>query len=368
MKKIVFLTWTRADFWKIKSLIDILEKSNKFEVYVFVTWMHLLEKFWFTADEIIDTYKNVYLAKNQFWWEPAYNILANTTNIFWQYIDLIKPDLIVVHWDRLEALAWAIVGVYSNILVAHIEWWESSGSVDESVRYSISKLSHIHFVSSLEAEKKLKKMEEKNIYNIWSPDFDIINKISTKNTRIILKRYNINFDEYGIAIFHSVTTEAHKFDEYSKEFFKWIIESNKNFILIYPNNDLGSEKIIEYFEKYIPANLLKTKFKLFRSIPFEDFIVILKNAKCIVWNSSAWVRQAPFIGIPTVNVWNRQKWRNNYKSIFNVTYKSEDIKNCILKVWWKKFDSDKKFGDGFAYKKFYEILEHWNIFNIPLQK
>lgn len=370
MKKIVFLTWTRADYWKIKSLMKIVENNSNFELYVFVTWMHLLIKYWYTVEELIkDWYNNIYPYMNQYWWEPSSVILSDTIKWFSQYTKLINPDLIVIHWDRLEALAWAIVWVYENILIAHIEWWESSWSVDESVRHSISKLSHSHFVSTELATQKLQQMWEKNISNIWSPDFDFLLSDNLWNIEDIKLKYKINFKNYWIVIFHTVTTEG-AFNDYSKIVFESLLRSNKNFILIYPNNDLWSDEIIKYINKYINKDLLKNRFKIFNSIPFEDFLVLLKESKCIVWNSSAWVRQAPAIWIPTINIWNRQNGRNAHESIFDVGYDSIEIEKLIIKIWnWnQKFTSDLKFWDWQADKKFIKILNEEEFWNISLQK
>ena len=154
-KKIVFITGTRADYGKIKSLINELENDSKFEVYIFVTGMHLQQKYGYTYEEILkNNYSNLYtfINNNE---QPSMDItLTNTINGFSNYIkNVVDPDLIVVHGDRLESLACAIVGSFNNKLVAHIEGGELSGTIDESIRHSISKLSHIHFVTSSNAKK-----------------------------------------------------------------------------------------------------------------------------------------------------------------------------------------------------------------------
>ena len=150
MKKIVFLTATRAEFGKMKTLMQAVEKHKDFECYVFVTGMHMLKKYGSTYDEIKKArFKNIYMKKNQS--ETSNDMLktlSKTINIFDDYVKRVKPDLIVVHGDRLEALAGAIVGAFSNIKVAHIEGGEVSGTIDESIRHAITKFSHIHFVSN----------------------------------------------------------------------------------------------------------------------------------------------------------------------------------------------------------------------------
>ena len=150
MKKIIFLTGTRADYGKIKSVIQILINSKKYKIYIFVTGMHLLNKYGKTYIQVLKDFKSkvkIFLSKNQFKNENQDIILSKTINNFSKYVDKIKPDLIVVHGDRLEALAGSAVGTLKQYLVAHIEGGEISGTVDEHMRHAVSKLWTIPFTS-----------------------------------------------------------------------------------------------------------------------------------------------------------------------------------------------------------------------------
>ncbi len=161
MKKIVFLTGTRADFGKLKPLMSVVENSDLFECYVFVTGMHTLSRYGFTFHEIEKQgYKNIFVYMNQTSATEMDIILANTIIGFSNFAKEISPDMIIVHGDRVEALAGAIVGSINNILTAHIEGGELSGTIDELLRHSISKLSHVHFVANEEAKKRLIQMGE----------------------------------------------------------------------------------------------------------------------------------------------------------------------------------------------------------------
>lgn len=373
MKKVLFLTWTRADYWKIRSLIREVDKHDNFESYVFVTWMHMLWKYWFTFKEVLEeNHQNVYLNINQHVWEKQEIIIANTIINLSHYIHEINPDLIVIHWDRVEALAWVIAWSFTNTLVAHVEWWESSGSIDESVRHSISKLSHLHFVANEKSADKLEMMWEKreNIYSIWSPDFDAIFSDEWSKIDELKIKYDIPFEEYWIFIFHSVTTETSNFEQHCINVLDGLIQSNKKFILIYPNNDPSSDIVIKYFNKYISDKEFKESYRIFDSIPFNDFLTILKNSKCIVWNSSAWVRQAPTLWVPTVNIWTRQNNRNDWESIHNVNYDSNEVKNKINELWEDKkvYPKCLTFGDWKAWERFIKIIKSENFWNTPIQK
>ena len=373
MKKILFLTGTRADYGKLRDLIKPIDKHIDFESYVFITGMHMLTKYWFTADEVIaENHQNTYLNINQFIGEHPEMILSNTVRNLSQYVHEISPDLIVIHWDRVEALAWAIVGVFSNILVAHIEGGESSWSMDESIRYSISKLSHIHFTANEIFAKKLEQIGEnpENIYPIGSPDFDVILSNKLPQIEDVKKRYNIPFDNYGIFIFHSVTTEVWMFEQYCSEVIKWLTESKKKFIIIYPNNDPGSDIVLKYLKKCADEKIFNETYCIFCSVLFNDFLTLLKNAKCIVGNSSVGVRQAPVLSVPTINIWTRQKNRNTWESIYNVWYNSQEITNKINEVWEENiiYPPCLTFWDGRAAERFMKIIETERFWKTLIQK
>src|SRR4030095_12495229 len=160
-KRVVFLTGTRADFGKLKSLIERIREHKHFEVYIFATGMHMDIKYGYTVREIEKCgYDNIYKYINHDSESIMDITLSRTIEGFANYTRMVEPDLIVVHGDRIEALAGASVGALNNIPVAHIEGGELSGTVDELIRHAVSKLSHIHFVANEEASARLVQMGE----------------------------------------------------------------------------------------------------------------------------------------------------------------------------------------------------------------
>ncbi len=160
-KKIVFLTGTRADFGKLKSLLNQIVPHAEFDVHIFVTGMHMLSKYGSTYIEVErNKFPNIYKFINQNHSDNMDVVLGKTIAGFSDYISETKPDLIVVHGDRVEAMAGAIVGSLRNIKVAHIEGGEVSGTIDEVIRHSVSKLSHVHFVANEEAKNRLIQLGE----------------------------------------------------------------------------------------------------------------------------------------------------------------------------------------------------------------
>src|SRR5687768_14224429 len=238
MKKIVFLTGTRADFGKLKSLIEVMIKTDGFEVYIFATGMHMSKEHGFTVKEIEKcNYKNIFTYINHDRESQMDITLSRTIEGFANYVHLIEPDLIVVHGDRIEALAGATVGALNNTLVAHIEGGEVSGTVDELIRHAVTKMSHIHFVSNKTAKKRLIQMGElaESIYVIGSPDVDVMLSANLPSLETVKKHYDIDFDEYSIILFHPVTTEVEQLPAYAKSFVDAVIESDRKYLVVYPN-------------------------------------------------------------------------------------------------------------------------------------
>lgn len=367
-RKIVFLTGTRADFGKIKSLLQALEVKESFEVFVFVTGMHLMEEYGYTLIEIERCgFSNIHTFENYTCETTMDLTMAKTIEGFSSYIKDINPDLIVIHGDRVEALAGAVVGSLNNILVAHIEGGELSGTIDELIRHSVSKLSHVHFVSNQQARKRLLQMGEleKSIYVIGSPDVDIMFSDKLPNIEEVKEYYQISFKNYGVVMFHPVTTEEAEMELHTTNFVNALIKSGKNYVVIYPNNDLGSRYILEGYDS------LKNnpKFRVFPSLRFEYFLTLLKKAKFIIGNSSAGVREAPYYGIPTINIGTRQNNRVVEKSILNTDYDEVSIIEALEKLPEKvSIDFKMEFGSGNSAEQFLKCIEGNKIWELSNQK
>jgi len=367
-KKILFLTGTRADFGKIKSLISILENQPNFEVFVFVTGMHLQKEYGYTLIEIERcNFKNVHTFENHTHETTMDLTLAKTIEGLSSYCKNVHPDMILVHGDRVETLAGAIVGSLNNILVAHIEGGELSGTVDELIRHSVSKLSHIHFVSNEEAAKRLVQMGEmkSSIYTIGSPDIDIMFSNDLPTIEVAKEYYQIPFDQFGIVMFHPVTTEANDMKHYAQNFVAALQNDSHNYVVIYPNNDLGSQFIIDEY-----SNLKEnSRFRIFPSLRFEYFLTLLKNSQFIIGNSSAGIREAPYYGIPIINIGTRQQNRAVHADIINVDYSEESILKALNSIDSHKIQkSNSDFGEGNSAQLFLNSLKNSSIWEVNHQK
>lgn len=366
-KRIVFLSGTRADFGKIKSLIQALEVHDEFDPYVFVTGMHLLPKYGLTLIEIERcNFSHLYTFSNSTSETTMDLTLAKTIEGFSAYLKEVKPDLIVVHGDRVEALAGAISGSLNNILVAHIEGGEISGTIDELIRHSVSKMSHIHFVSNKEAEKRLLQMGEEptSIHIIGSPDIDVMFSATLPSIQEVKTYYEIPFQNYGVVMFHPVTTEYDSMKTYANSFTEALLESGSNFVVVYPNNDLGSDYILNAYEKLKGQK----RFKVFPSIRFEYFLTLLRNSEFIIGNSSAGIREAPYYGIPTINIGTRQENRAVHSHIINTSYNKTDILEALNKDISSLKIESAGFGKGNSAKLFVDNISKKQFWNVNKQK
>ena len=367
-KKIVIVTSTRADYGKLKSIILKIQKNKNFTTKVFVTGMHNLKLYGHTIKEIKkDKIKNLVIFKNQKKNSSMNKILINTIRGFSRFIDENKPDLVILHGDRVEPLGCAISSVLNNIRIIHIEGGEVSGTVDEMLRHAISKLSHIHFTSNKIAKKRLIQMGEnkKSIFVTGSPDIDLIKSENLPELSKVKKRYGIKFERFAIAIFHPVTTEINKLENHSRIFFEALKKTKKNFVITYPNNDLGANIIFKEIFK-LKRN---KKFKIFPSIRFEYFLTLLKNSDFIIGNSSCGIIEAPYYNVPTINIGNRQKNRiKKNKLIKNVDFNQKIILNTIKEIKKSKMIKKSFFGNGKSARIINYLINSKELWKINLQK
>ena len=368
-KKIVFLTGTRADFGKIKPLISILQDEESFVIHIFVTGMHMNKTYGYTAQEVHKSgFKNIFKFINHDRSSQMDLMLSKTIEGFSNYIHEIEPDLIVVHGDRVEAMAGAIVGSLNNILVAHIEGGELSGTVDELIRHAVSKMSHLHMVANSEAEKRLVQLGEKreSIFVIGSPDLDVMNSKTLPSIEKVKAYYEIPFDTYAILMYHPVTTELDRLSDDIKNVVDAVLESGLNYIVIYPNNDSGSHVILKEYMRFEGV----ARIKVFPSLRFEKFLTLMDYAQFILGNSSAGIREAPYYALPSIDIGSRQHNRNNGNSVVHVEGLKQEIAEAIEKVQERTYSVDKElhFGDGQSSKHFLEILKTASFWNTSHQK
>ena len=367
MKNLLFVTGTRADFGKLEPLAKAAISAG-FQVNFFVTGMHMMKKYGSTHMEVraVDG-AEIFEFVNQKEGDSLDTILAKTIVGFSDFVQENSPDLVVIHGDRIESIAVSLVCATNYVYSAHIEGGEISGTIDESLRHCNSKLCLTHFVSSQCAADRVTRLgePENRIFVIGSPELDKHFDSSGVDITTVKSRYEIIFAEYGVVIFHPVTSEKKSMADQAIGLYETLVKSGRNFVVIAPNNDPGSHELFEILNK-----LPRERFRVIPSMRFNYFSELMKNSSVIIGNSSVGVREAPFIGIPSINIGSRQNNRSSDVSIVNASpYDSEKILDLLASGFWgKRYKSATSFGDGKSCEKFIKILETDEFWNHPMQK
>jgi len=293
-------------------------------------------------------------------------VLANTLQGLSRYLAERSPDLIVLHGDRLEALAGAISGAFNNIRIAHIEGGEVSGTIDEAIRHSVTKLSHLHFVANEASKNRVIQLGEnpQSVFEIGSPDLDIMKNKQLPATDKVLSYYGIPFRDYAIVAFHPVSTETDFIHEQTSQMMEALKEAKGKYIVINPNNDMGSSIIEDVYSKYADDE----SFKFFPSLRFEYFLSVLRDATFIIGNSSAGVREAPYWGVPSINLGSRQNRRAQAPTIIDSDFEKNAILDAISKAETMPTHKMEEFGVGKSAQLFVEVLRRQETWDIPSQK
>lgn len=367
VKKILFLTGTRADFGKLKPLIRGVADDPSLDYLIVATGMHLDGRYGLTGNEISKSgFKNLYSFSNLGTDDAMDLTLARTIQGLSPILLNYLPDLLVVHGDRVEALGGAIVGALNNTRVAHVEGGEFSGTVDELMRHSVTKLAHVHYVANESARNVILQLGEHpdSVWTIGSPEVDLMLGPDLPSLTNVRDYYEIGFEEYALLAFHPVTTEADDIQSQVEALVHAVQKSDINFVVVYPNNDHGSNIILTELLKLIDT----TKFRLIPSVRFESFQTLLKNAQFIIGNSSSGVREACVHGTPAINVGTRQIGRNSHPLIIDVPASADAILEAIKQVRTLSHSPSLVFGDGKSQQRFLESLHTEQLWKTPIQK
>ena len=364
-KKVLVVLVDRANYGRMKPVMKALQASDQIDLEILCSGTMLLPRFGNTVNIVEQDGFNV--SSKVFMEVEGSNPTTMSKSIglgileFSNELHKINPDVVLLIGDRYEALAAAISSAYMNFTLAHIQGGEVSGSIDESCRHAISKFSHIHFPSTKRSAEYLMKMGEleENIHNVGCPVGDYILSLpdDLKGSDIeggIGKRIDVN-QEYMLVIFHPVTTSF-----ISREDIKNVLlvldKLDRQTIWLWPNIDAGADLIsteIRNFRENNDANWLY----LIKNMTPEVFQKILKNASCAIGNSSSFMRDSTFSGVPVVLVGNRQIVREHGKNLIESTFKKEDLeKNIVNQISHGHYSGTDIYGDGNAAERIVEIL------------
>ena len=280
--------------------------------------------------------------------------------------DNIRPDIVVTIADRFETMSTAISAAYMNIPLAHIQGGEVTGNIDEKVRHAITKLADYHFVATDDAYERVLKLGENPdfVFNTGCPSIDIAKKV--------MENPSLDFDPYQkykgvgslpgyssgywVVMQHPVTTEMDESRNNIEETLYAMYSIKEPVFWFWPNIDGGSDGTsngIRAFREKYDLQL----FHFFKNMDPTDFLKLLANAKGIIGNSSVGIRECSFLGVPCLNIGNRQKRRTRANNLIDMPYNRENIINALNLIKNKaRPRTSNLYGDGNSGKRIAEIL------------
>jgi UDP-hydrolysing UDP-N-acetyl-D-glucosamine 2-epimerase len=379
-RRICVAMTTRGNYGKLKSVMRGIQAHPELELQVVVGGSLVLDKYGRILDsEVVDQFQIDHEINFVIEGENPATMAKSAglavTEFSNAFINL-KPDVVIVIADRYECLAIAMAATYMNIPVVHLEGGEVSGSIDEMIRHAVTKMSNLHFPCMLDAAQRIERMGENpdNIRVVGSTSFDVLAALDLESLDAVRAHQKeagvgdlvpIEAGRYLIVIQHPVTTEYEANLAHIEETAKAIDELQMPTFWVWPNLDAGSDGISKGIRMYRELSQ-PTHVHFFKSLPLEMFGPLLANAACIVGNSSSGIREAAFLGTPTVNVGTRQHGRQRGHNVIDVDYGAEAIMDAVRKqVENGCYTSDPIYGDGKAAEKIVPILAE---FNFKIQK
>lgn len=379
-RKICVVTANRADFSRLETVIESIEAHPDLELQLVVIGSHLLDKAGYTIDEIE---KKGFPIHHRLFMEVAgENPTTMAKSVGLAMIELstvfdhLKPDIVLTHGDRYEAFAVGGAAAIMNICVGHIQGGEVSGSIDESIRHALTKMSHLHFVSTEESRERVIKMGEipENVFNVGCPGTDVLLNIEEKSrydtidelNNLMVKTHQ-KLDPslpYIFVIQHPVTTEHEDAGKQMFETIEALSKREEQLIVLWPNIDAGSDILSATLRRHSLA--AKKGVQIFKHLsPSVLFANVLRNASCVVGNSSSGIRETCYFGTPAVNIGSRQSGRERGSNVVNVPYDKNLIHKAIEKqIAHGPYEPEYLYGDGSAGKQLTEICASCDLPNI----
>jgi GDP/UDP-N,N'-diacetylbacillosamine 2-epimerase (hydrolysing) len=378
MRKIAVVTGTRAEYGPLKPLMTAIENDLALELIPIITGMHLLSDYGNTYKLVEkDFSKSVKIPmplKGDSLKDMALYLSSGIKNLA-IYFSKHQPDIVVITADRTEQFAAALAALCLNIPIAHINGGDvSGGMVDESIRHAITKIAHIHLAYTKKNAARIKKMGEEKyrIFNTGALAIEAIRQIKLKSKKELFQNYHLNPDTTTFLIVqHPITTLKDRGYTQYKELLQAVDTLREQTILVYPNCDAGSKKLITLLKKYENRPYLR----IFKNIPYQDFVGFMKYCDVMIGNSSSGIIEAPTLKTPVINIGSRQNGRIRAANIFPVDNPTKvRILNSIHYVITNKnFQKKVKncinpYGEGHASEKIVKILKHIRLDEKLIQK
>lgn len=377
-KTVCVYTANRSEYSRLKSAMTAIKEHEGLDLKVIVGGSHLLERYGMTVTDIEDDGFEITEKIQAVIEGTTLEAMAKSAGL--AIIELttcfsnIKPDILLVVGDRYDMLPAVISSSYLNIPIAHVQGGEKTGSIDESIRHVVTKFSHLHFPATENGRDFIIQMGENpdNVIVTGCPAIDVILDVKEVDKQALFEmppipakigqNSPVASEDYFLFIQHPITTETADSGEQIVETLKALEKYNMQTLLIYPNLDAGSDRMITSLRRYIISSDAQNLF-CYKHFSIEMFVNLLRNATCIIGNSSAGIRESCYFGTPCVNIGTRQKNREHGHNVMTVPNTRKDIENAIDEQLKKgKYEPEHIYGNGNSGVKIAEAL-----FNIDVK-
>lgn len=375
MKKICVITGTRAEYGLLYWLMKDIDNDDELELQIIVTGMHLSTEFGLTYTEVE---KEFHINKK------IEMLLSSDTKVgisksmglaqisFAEAYEELQPDLIVVLGDRYEIFSAVSTAMISRIPIAHLHGGElTEGLIDEAIRHSITKMSHLHFTATDEYKNRVIQLGENpaRVFNLGGLGIDNIKKLQLLNKKEFEKSINFKLNTKNLLVtFHPVTLEENS----AKNQFQEMLDAfdkleDTNIIFTKANSDTNGRIINSMIDEYVSINENSIAFT---SLGQLRYLSALKHIDIVVGNSSSGLIEVPSFKKATINIGDRQKGRIKASSVIDCKPRKDDILESIHKVY-----TDTNFittlqiqknpyGDGGTSKKILDTIKTQKLNNI----
>jgi GDP/UDP-N,N'-diacetylbacillosamine 2-epimerase (hydrolysing) len=383
MKKFLIVTGTRAEYGLLRKLILKLQSDLAVETHVAVTGTHLSAAHGMTINMIKeDNVANIHLVDLKIKGDQPVDVcdgMALGLSGFSRLLNSLRPDLLIVLGDRYELWPATMAATIGTTPIAHIHGGESTeGLIDEAVRHSITKMSHLHLCSHEKYRQRIIQMGEnpKRVWNVGAVGLDRIKEMKFLTKKEIEERLKTTLGEINVlCTFHPVTLN----EEQSSVEINELVAAIENLIstqpakvfITLPNSDTFSNKIRKAWEDLIQRN----PSRVFGYVNLGDllYLSLMKEVDLVLGNSSSGILEAPFMRKAIVDVGRRQDGRLRSQHIIHSNGTKEDLKNAILKALSPEFKLMAKnepsiYGEGESVEKIYKVLTSENLDNIIFKK
>jgi UDP-hydrolysing UDP-N-acetyl-D-glucosamine 2-epimerase len=370
-RKVCVFIGSRANYSSIKSVMRAVADHPDLQLQLIVGASALLDRFGSVVDVIQDDgftpdARVTMIVEGE---TPA--TMAKSTGLglleLPTLFEMLKPDVVVSVGDRFETMSTAIAAAYMNIPVAHTMGGEVSGTIDESIRHAVTKLSHVHFPANEAAAERIIRMGESpdTVHVVGCPRIDLVAEIAYATGGIPhaewLTREGVGAHvdpskPFLLVNQHPVTTEYGQGKQQIWETLEALDELKIPTMMLWPNVDAGSEDIASgmrtFREKRAPAYI-----RFYKNFPIETYIRLMLSCACAVGNSSAPIREGAFLGVPAVNIGTRQMGRDRGPNVIDAGYDRKEIVAAVRRqLAHGRFSSDHLYGDGQAGGRIADVL------------